>query len=67
LESSQKVWDSEAIEKDRQTERKGQISVEPEAECGWKNQYHKEKIKDTLKAITLLRVNKLYRRCASTV
>lgn len=31
-----------------------------------KKQYHKEKGKDTLKVVTVLRVNKLCRRCAGT-
>lgn len=36
------------------------------AGCGWKKkQYHKEK-EDSLKAVTVLRGNELYRRCAGT-
>lgn len=45
LESSQRGWDSEAIEKDGQSDRKGQIFVEREAKCGWKKTISQRKDK----------------------
>lgn len=51
---------------DSQTERAKYLWNEKLSVAG-KKQYHKEKIKDTLKVVTLLGVNKLYRMCTSTV
>lgn len=63
----QRGWDSEAIEKNRKKEKAFHKNIYESRSWVWleKKQYHKEK-EDSLKVVTVLRGNKLYRRCAGT-
>lgn len=60
INTEQRGWASEAIEKNGQTEKAFRKNICESRRWVWleKNQYHKEK--DSLKVVTVLRVNKLY-------